>query len=124
MARKRSPTLTDAELRLMEIIWVKGRVTVGELVDALPKRRALAYSTVLTTMRVLERKGYVDHEKNGRAFVYQPLVPKSEARRKALRFVLSRFFEDSPELLVLSLLEHEEIDSKQLARLRRRIEES
>ncbi len=124
MARKRSPTLTDAELRLMEIIWDKGRVTVGELVDALPKRRALAYSTVLTTMRVLERKGYVDHEKNGRAFVYQPLVPKSEARRKALRFVLSRFFEDSPELLVLSLLEHEEIDSKQLARLRRRIEES
>ncbi|TDI38004.1 MAG: BlaI/MecI/CopY family transcriptional regulator [Acidobacteria bacterium] len=124
MARKRSPTLTDAELRLMEIIWDKGRVTVGELVDALPKRRALAYSTVLTTMRVLERKGYVDHEKNGRAFVYQPLVPKSEARRKALRFVLSRFFEDSPELLVLNLLEHEEIDSKQLARLRRRIEES
>ncbi len=124
MARKRSPTLTDAELRLMEIIWVKGRVTVGELVDALAKRRALAYSTVLTTMRVLEQKGYVDHEKNGRAFVYQPLVPKSEARRKALRFVLSRFFEDSPELLVLSLLEHEEIDSKQLARLRRRIEES
>jgi len=124
MARKRSPTLTDAELRLMEIIWVKGRVTVGELVDALAKRRALAYSTVLTTMRVLEQKGYVDHEKNGRAFVYQPLVPKSEARRKALRFVLSRFFEDSPELLVLNLLEHEEIDSKQLARLRRRIEES
>ncbi len=124
MARKRSPTLTDAELRLMEIIWDKGQVTVGELLDALPKRRALAYSTVLTTMRVLEQKGYVDHEKSGRAFVYHPVVPKSEARRKALRFVLSRFFEDSPELLVLNLLEHEEIDSKQLTRLRRRIEES
>ena len=124
MARKRSPTLTDAELRLMEILWDKGRVTVGELVGALPKRRALAYSTVLTTMRVLEHKGYVGHEKSGRAFVYHPVVAKSEARRKALRFVLSRFFEDSPELLVLNLLEHEEIDSKQLARLRRRIEES
>ncbi len=124
MARKRSPTLTDAELRLMEILWDKGRVTVGELVDVLPKRRALAYSTVLTTMRVLEQKGYVGHEKSGRAFVYHPVVAKSEARRKALRFVLSRFFEDSPELLVLNLLEHEEIDSKQLARLRRRIEES
>jgi len=124
MARKRSPTLTDAELRLMEILWDKGRATVGVLVDALPKRRALAYNTVLTTMRVLEQKGYVGHEKNGRAFVYHPVVPKSEARRKALRFVLSRFFEDSPELLVLNVLEHEEMDPKQLARLKRRIEES
>ncbi len=124
MARRRSPTLTDAELRLMDILWEKGASTVSDVVEALPRRLSLAYSTVLTTLRILERKGYVTHEKHGRAFVYHPVVGRKEASRKAVRHLLSRFFDNSPELLVLNVLENEEIDSAELKRLKKLVEES
>ncbi len=124
MARRRSPTLTDAELRLMDILWEKGASTVSDVVEALPRRSPLAYSTVLTTLRILERKGYVTHQKHGRAFVYHPVVGRKEASRKAVRHLLSRFFDNSPELLVLNVLENEEIDSAELKRLKKMVEES
>ncbi len=120
MARKKSPTLTDAELRLMDVIWEKGSATVGEVADALPKELGLAYNTVLTTLRILEDKGYVEHTKakEGRAFVYRALVGRNEAGRNAVRYLVSRFFRNSPELLVLNLLEDENLDSEELARIR------
>ena len=82
-----------------------------------------AYSTVLTTLRILENKGYVRHIKEGRAFVYQPLVQRQKARETAITHLLRRFFEDSPELLVLNLLEGKKIDEDTLKRLRKRIGE-
>lgn len=124
MARKKSPTLTEAELRLMEILWEKGAATVSDVVKALPKRLSLAYSTVLTTLRILEHKGYVRHEKHGRAFVYHPVVDRNEACRSAVRYVMSRFFHNSPELLVLNILEDGRIDAEELKRLKKMIEES
>ena len=124
MARKQSPTLTDAELRLMKILWERGPSTVGEVVQALPDAETLAYSTVLTTLRILEQKGYLHHEKEGRAYVYHALVDRSEARRSVLRYVLDRFFNNSPELLVLNVLEHEDLDLADLEQLKKMIEES
>jgi predicted transcriptional regulator len=124
MARTKSPTLTEAELRLMEIVWEKGEATVTDVVDSIPRSRSLAYNTVLTTLRILERKGYLSHEKHGRAFVYRPMIDRTKARRTALKYIMSRFFENSPELLVLNVLENEAIDSKELKRLKRLIEES
>jgi len=123
LARKKSPNLTDAELRLMEVLWEKGTATVGDVVEGLPKSIPLAYSTVLTTLRILENKGYIRHIKNGRAFVYRPLVGRNQAREKAVTHLLRRFFENSPEQLMLSLIEAKKIDPKELARLRKRIEE-
>ena len=124
MARKRSKTLTDAELRLMEVLWEKGAATVGDVVEALPKGSALAYSTVLTTLRILERKGYVGHSKEGRAFVYAPLIDRGQARRNILQYVVNRFFDNSPELLVLNVLKEEKIEASELKRLQKMIEES
>jgi predicted transcriptional regulator len=121
--RKKSPNLTDAELRLMEVLWDKGTATVGDVVEGLPKSIPLAYSTVLTTLRILENKGYIRHSKNGRAFVYRPLVDRDQARDKAVTHLLRRFFENSPEQLMLSLIEAKKIDPKELARLRKRIAE-
>ncbi len=120
MARKRSLTLTEAELRLMDVIWEKGAATVAEVAEALPKDLGLAYNTVLTTLRILEAKGYVGHTKakEGRAFVYRALVARNEAVRSAVRHLVSRFFRNSPELLVLNLLEDENLDSRELARIR------
>ncbi len=102
----------------MDILWEKGAATVGEVVEALPKRRSLAYSTVLTTLRILEEKGYVRHGHRGRAFVYRPAVDRREARRGAIRYVLSRFFQDDPGLLLVNIIENENLDPEELARLR------
>jgi predicted transcriptional regulator len=124
MARKQSPTLTDAELRLMKILWEHGPSTVGSVVETLPDDEPLAYSTVLTTLRILEQKGYLRHEKQGRAYVYHPVVDRGEARRSALRYVMDRFFNNSPELLVLGLLENEDMDRADLERLKNILEES
>jgi BlaI family transcriptional regulator, penicillinase repressor len=118
VARKKSQTLTEAELPIMEVLWDKGVATVGEVAEGLSKDRAVAYNTVLTLMRILERKGYVQHTKDGRAFVYQPVVDRGEASRTAVRQLLNRFFNDSPELLVLNLLHDEAIDEGEIERLR------
>jgi predicted transcriptional regulator len=118
LPRKKSATLTEAELRLMNVLWDRGAATVGEVTEAMTGKSALAYSTVLTTMRILEQKGYIRHEQRGRAFVYEPLVDRQTASRSALRQLMSRFFDNSPGLLVLNVLEDEEIDAKELKRLR------
>ena len=123
MPRKKSPNLTDAELRLMEVLWDKGEATVSDVVEKLPKKVPLAYSTVLTTLRILETKGYLQHVKEGRAFVYKPIVGREQARETAITHLLRRFFEDSPELLMLNLIEGKKISHRELARLRKRIEE-
>jgi predicted transcriptional regulator len=121
MPRKPSETLTDAELRVMEVLWERGEATVADAVEALGDLR-LAYSTVLTTLRILEKKGYATHRQEGRAFVYAPVVDRKEARRSVIRHILSRFFDDSPELLVLNVLEQESVDMKEVQRLRRLVE--
>ena len=121
MGRTRSATLTDGELRLMRVLWQRGPSTVGVVVDALSGRRAPAYNTVLTMMRILENKGYVLHRKEGRAFVFEPIIDEANAQRSALRHMLDRFFDNSPGTLVLSLLEHEDVTDAELQQLRERI---
>ena len=123
MGRKRSPTLTEAELKLMEVLWLKGSATVGEVVEALPRRKSVAYSTVLTTLRILEQKGYVRHTKEGRAFIYHPVVDRRQACHNAVTHLVSRFFNNSPEMLVLNMLEDGKIDSGELERLKKLTEE-
>ena len=120
MARPRSQNLTEAELRLMNVLWDKGTCTVSEIADALPKDLGLAYNTVLTTMRILEDKGYVSHTKpdEGRAFVYRALMGREEAGRNAVRHLVSRFFQNSPELLVLNVLNDEDLSRGELERIR------
>jgi predicted transcriptional regulator len=122
LARSKTLNLTDAELRLMEVLWDRGRGTVSEVVDALPKNVSLAYSSVITTLRILESKGYLKHVKDGRAFVYQPVVGRTEARQNAVTHLVRRFFEGSPERLMLTLMAEETIDRKELARLRKLID--
>jgi len=124
MARRKSPTLTDGELRLMQVIWGRGSATVGDVVDALAGRETPAYSTVLTMLRILEQKGYLRHEKEGRAFVYYPVIEKNDARRSAIRHLMSRLFDNSPESLVLNLIENEELSSEDLDRIKKLIEDA
>ena len=122
MGRQKSQTLTEAELPIMDVLWEKRSATVGDVAEALSQDKPVAYNTVLTLMRILERKGYARHTKNGRAFVYHPVVERGEASRTAVRHLLSRFFNDSPELLMLNLLKEEKLDEQELTRLRGLIE--
>jgi predicted transcriptional regulator len=121
MPPKKSLTLTEAELRLMKILWERGESTVNEIAEALPKQSALAYTSVLTTIRILERKGYVRHRKEGRAFYYTPVIAEEEAGKSEVRHVLNRFFGNSRERLVLSLLGDRDVAPEELERLREAI---
>ena len=118
MPPRKSETLTEAELRLMDVLWLKGSATVQQVLDGLHEKPALAYNSVLTTIRVLESKGYVRHVKDGRAHVYQPTVQRKDATRSEIRHLVTRFFEDSHELLVLNILEDRGIEASELKRLR------
>ena len=126
MPPRKSETLTEAELRLMEVLWEKGSATVAEVAEALPKKPGLAYNTVLTTLRILEDKGYLRHTKpkDGRAFLYTPVVSREQASQSALRHLLGRFFGNSAETLVLNLLEDEKLSEDERKRIRRLLKES
>lgn len=117
MPRKKSPTLTEAELRVMEVLWKLERATVGEVAQALPPP-PLAYNTVLTTLRILETKGHVGHEEAGRAYVYFPLVEREVAAQSALKQVVSKFFGNSSGALALRLIEDQRPSKDELDRLR------
>ena len=122
MPPKKSITLTEAELRIMKLLWTRGESVVSDLVASMPDGETLAYNSVLTTVRILEQKGYVDHRQEGRAFVYRPCVAEHEASRSEVRHVLSRFFGNSRERLLLSLLGDDEISPAELKRLREAIQ--
>ena len=124
MGRKKSLNLTEGELPLMQVLWKKRHATVGDVVASLSADPPLAYSTVLTTLRILEAKGYVRHTKEGRAFVYEPVVVQEEASRKALNSLVNRFFGGSCELLVVNLLKEEAIGRAELRRIKKMITES
>ncbi len=118
MPPKKSPTLTEAELRLMEVLWQRGPSTVQQVLDALPGDKLLAYNSVLTIIRILEKKGYVAHAKDGRAHVYMPLVERAQATRSEVRHLVQRLFHDSHELLVLNILEDSGLSTDELQRLK------
>ena len=118
MPRRPSTTLTEAELRVMEVLWDRGASTVAEVVQRLAPEIPLAYTTVLTTLRILEEKGHIAHTKKGRAHVYHPLVNQGEARRSVLRYMMDRFFDSSPQLLMVKLMEEGDLDLEEIRRLK------
>jgi predicted transcriptional regulator len=106
----------------MDVLWRRGSGTVQQVLDWLSS--ALAYNSVLTTIRILERKGYVEHAKDGRAHVYTPIIGCEEATRSEIRHLVGRFFRNSHEALILNILQDEDIDADELKRLRKMLERS
>jgi len=122
MPRKKNLTLTNAEHRIMEVIWAKGAATVADVVEALKGEDA--YTTILTLMRILKDKGYLSSRKEGRAFVFVPKVDRDTVARKAVNQLLSKFFAGSPSELVLSFLREEELTPEELDAIKRKIVDS
>jgi BlaI family penicillinase repressor len=108
----------------MAALWRLQSASVGDVVTSLSAQRNASYSTVQTILRILEVKGYVTHEKVARAFIYRPVVDERQARRRALRHLISRLFDGSPSLLVLNVLEDEDLDPDERERLRTLINRS
>ena len=102
----------------MRVLWTHPGSTVGEVVDRIEGPTRPAYNSVLTILRILERKGHVRHEKDGRAFVYSAVIDREQARRSALSALLSRFFDGSREQLVTDLFGHEGITTDEVAKVK------
>jgi len=125
MPPKPSATLTEAELRLMEVLWQRGPSSVQQVLEALPGGKPLAYNSVLTIIRILEKKGYVAHAKSAdaRAYVYAPLIERADATRSEVLHLVQRLFQNSHELLVLNILEDAGLSSDELQRLKQYLKE-
>jgi BlaI family transcriptional regulator, penicillinase repressor len=119
---KQSETLTDAELRVMKVLWGKGSGTVQQVLDSITEKPALAYNSILTTIRILERKGYLKHSKDGRAHLYVPVVRQQDATRTEIRHLVGRFFGNSHEDLVLNILEDQGVQPEEIDRLRKMLD--
>jgi len=111
---------TDRELDVMSVLWDLGDATVAEVRERLADD--LAYTTVLTVLRTLEQKGFVEHTGEGRAHRYHPLVKREAAGRNALRRLLDKVFQGSPELLLTHLVADKNLSDDELRRLRKLLE--
>lgn len=123
MAGKQGNVLTNLELKLMKIVWGLGSATVRDVKNALPRRKPLAYSTVLTVMRILERKGFLRHDSVDRTYVYHPIVTREQAIKAMVRNLTTRLFDGSAELLMVNILQKEKLTPEELRRLKKLIEE-
>ena len=118
MFKPKLPNFTEAELRIMQVLWSQGPSTVREVSDLLEGDTNLAYTTILSTLQTMEQKGFVDHESQGRAYRYYAQVELSDAQDRALGYVLNRFFSGSAESLLLTLMNQEDVDVQSIERMR------
>jgi BlaI family transcriptional regulator, penicillinase repressor len=122
--RPSSATLTPQELELMKIVWQNGQVTVRDVYETLLEHRKIAYTTVMTMMRVLEKKGYVKTQRVNRAYVYKPTRPERQVLRSMVREFVDRVFNGSAQPLLVHLVEDRRLSSQELEELERLIHEA
>jgi predicted transcriptional regulator len=121
--RSTSPTLTEQELEIMKVIWGREQATVRDVYETLLEHRKIAYTTVMTMMKILEQKKYLRKSQNDRAFVYRPTKPKKQVIQGMVREFVDRVFNGSAEPLLLHLMEDRKHSGKDLEELRRMIRE-
>ena len=121
--RRKSTTLTEQELEIMKIVWERDSVTVRDVYEALLERRKVAYTTVMTMMKILEQKQYLKKRQVDRAYVYQPAQPKRQVIGAMVRDFINRVFNGSAEPLLVHLVEEHDLsreDLEEIAKLRRK----
>ncbi|MGH9734624.1 MAG: BlaI/MecI/CopY family transcriptional regulator [Candidatus Acidiferrales bacterium] len=121
--RPKSPTLTPQELEIMKIVWSRDSATVRDVYEALLQRRKIAYTSVMTTMKILESKRYLKKYRQDRAFVYRPADPKEKVIGKMIREFVDRVFNGSAEPLLVHLVKTRHIRERDWEKIRRMIEE-
>jgi predicted transcriptional regulator len=119
--RPPSKTLTDQELEIMKIVWERHTATVRDVYEALLERRRVAYTTVMTMMKILEHKGYLNRKQVERAYVYRPAQPKSRVIHAMVRDFVNRVFNGSAEPLLVHLIEDRHLTADEIEEIRRLI---
>ena len=122
--RPKNPTLTPQELEIMKLVWQRESATVRDIYEALLERRKIAYTTVMTMMKILESKGYLKKRRQDRAYVYQPAQPKNQVIGGMIREFVDRVFNGAAEPLLVHLVKSRRIREKDLQEIVRMIEES
>src|SRR5579864_4895762 len=110
--RSKSPILTDQELEIMKVVWGREKATVRDVYEALLERRKIAYTTVMTMMKILEQKKYLRKSQEDRAYLYRPVKPKNQVIQGMVREFLDRVFNGSAEPLLLHLVEDRKLSEK------------
>ena len=121
--RPKSPTLTEQELEIMKIVWGRGEATVRDVYETLLERRKIAYTTVMTMMKILEQKKYLRKSQDDRAYVYRPAKPKKQVIQGMVREFVDRVFNGSAEPLLVHLMEDQKLSGKDLEEISRMIRE-
>jgi BlaI family penicillinase repressor len=121
--RPKSATLTEQELEIMKIVWQRERVTVRDVYEDLLERRKIAYTTVMTMMKILAQKKYLRKSQEERAYVYQPTKPKNQVIKGMVREFVNRVFNGSAEPLLVHLMEDRKLSGKDLEEISRMIRE-
>lgn len=116
--------LGKLELQIMNVVWEKGKATVHDVKEALGKGRKPAYSTILTMMRKIEAKGYLEHEVENRTYIYRSTISQKDVRHSILGDILNRLFEGSPTLLMNCLVEQNDITETELRQINKLIKEA
>jgi predicted transcriptional regulator len=119
--RAQSTTLTPQELELMKVVWQRGSATVRDVYEALLERRRIAYTTVMTMLNVLEKKGHLAKRAEGRSYVYAPVRTKQRVLGAMVREFVERVFDGSAQPLLVHLLEERQLSEKDLDQLAKRI---
>jgi predicted transcriptional regulator len=117
LTRKKPTTLTEFEQRIMTILWDRQEASVREVCDSLSREKPVAYTTILTMLKILKDKGFVAHRKQGKAFIYHPLVNQKEARKSALTKLINQLFQGSPEILAQHLIAENNLDLAEIKAL-------
>ncbi len=119
MSPKRLPALSPAETEILRLIWLLGKGTVQQVCDKLPRRRRIAYATVQTLLRRLEKKGYLTHASQGKAHVFSPAAKREEVIKRTVGDFVDRLFGGDPVPLMLHLADHSKLDADNLKRLKK-----
>lgn len=121
MVQRKEKLLANLELKVMKVVWRLEKATVREVKKALPRYKPLAYTTVLTVMRNLEKKGFLRHDVAERTYVYYPVVSREEAISSMLRNMANRLFDGSAGLLMVHVLESQKLSQEDLRKLKQLI---
>ena len=119
--RPKKLTLTEQELEIMKIVWARDHSTVRDVYEVLLKRRKIAYTTVMTMMKILEQKKYLRKTEENRAYVYRPTKPKKQVISGMVREFVNRVFNGSTEPLLVHLIEDQRLSEKDLQDIARMI---
>jgi BlaI family transcriptional regulator, penicillinase repressor len=121
--RSRHPTLTPQELAIMKVVWGRSQSTVRDVYETLREKRPIAYTTVMTMMKILEEKGYLTKSAADRAYVYQPAKPRDQVVGAMVRDFLDRVFDGAPDALLVHLAKDNQLTRKQRQAINRLLDE-